>query len=66
VLLVVRLVWRWGQGAFSDGSQQAIQQASPLTLAIAAALIVYALVNSAGLLLRMRRLQASVQAMVPE
>jgi hypothetical protein len=66
VLLVARLAWRWGQGAFSDGSQQAIQQASPLTLAIAATFIVYGLVYSAGLLLRMRRLQASAQATVSE
>jgi hypothetical protein len=56
VLLVARLAWRWEQGAFSGGSQQTMQQASPLTLAIFAALIAYGLIYSAGLLLRMRRL----------
>lgn len=56
VLLVARLAWRWSHGAFSAGSQQAIQQASPLTMSIAAALVAYALVNGIGLLLRMRQL----------
>ncbi|MFT3754801.1 MAG: hypothetical protein QM769_02445 [Pseudoxanthomonas sp.] len=60
VLLLGRLAWRWGRGAFSSGTQQALQQASPLTLAIAAALIAYSLVNGVGLLLRMRRLAALV------
>lgn len=55
LLLLGRLAWRWGQGAFAGGPVQA-GQASPLTLAIAATLISYSLVNGIGLLLRMRRL----------
>jgi len=56
VLLIGRLAWRWASGAFSGGSAQTLQHASPLTLAIAAALIGYSLVHSGGLLLRMRAL----------
>lgn len=55
LLLLGRLAWRWGQGAFVGGSGQAAQ-ASPLTMGIAATLISYSLVNGVGLLLRMRRL----------
>lgn len=55
LLLLGRLAWRWGQGAFAGGSAQAAQ-ASPLTMGIAATLISYSLVNGIGLLLRMRRL----------
>ncbi|MFT3761625.1 MAG: hypothetical protein QM761_03235 [Pseudoxanthomonas sp.] len=62
VLLVGRLAWRWSQGAFSSGAGQTLQQASPLTLAIAAALVAYSLVNGVGLLLRMRRLAAATGA----
>lgn len=56
LLLLGRLAWRWSQGAFAGGSAQAAQQASPLTLGIAATLIAYSLVYSSGLLLRMRKL----------
>ena len=56
LLLLGRLAWRWSQGARSGGSAQAAQQASPLTMGIAATLIAYSLVYSIGLLLRMRQL----------
>ena len=56
LLLLGRLAWRWSQGTFAGGSAQAAQQASPLTLGIAATLIAYSLVYSIGLLLRMRQL----------
>lgn len=56
VLLVGRLAWRWSHGAFASGTAPAMQQASPLTMSIAAALIAYALANGIGLMLRMRRL----------
>lgn len=56
LLLLGRLAWRWSQGTFAGGSAQAAQQASPLTLGIAAALVAYSLVYSIGLLLRMRQL----------
>jgi hypothetical protein len=56
LLLLGRLAWRWSQGTFSGGSAQAAQQASPLTMGIAATLIAYSLVYSIGLLMRMRQL----------
>lgn len=56
LLLLGRLAWRWSQGALTGSSAQIGQQASPLTLGIAATLIVYSLIYSAGLLLRMRTL----------
>lgn len=56
LLLLGRLVWRWSQGALSGGSAPAAQQASPLTMGIAATLIAYSLVYGIGLLLRMRQL----------
>ena len=56
VLLIGRLAWRWASGAFSGGSAQSLQNASPLTLAIASVLIAYSLVHTGGLLLRMRAL----------
>lgn len=57
VLLVGRLAWRWSQGAFAAGTQATMQQASPLTLGMAAALVAYALVNVGGLWWRMHELQ---------
>ena len=57
LLLLGRLAWRWSQGAFAGGAMQAGQQASPLTMAFAAALIAYFLVNNIGLMLRMRELR---------
>lgn len=57
LLLLGRLAWRWNQGALtSGGSAQVAQQASPLTLGIAATLIAYSLVYTSGLLLHMRKL----------
>ena len=56
VLLLARLAWRFGHGAFSAGSAQAAQNASPLTLGIAAALVGFYLVNGIALALRMRAL----------
>jgi hypothetical protein len=57
LLLLGRLAWRWSQGALTGGgSAQFAQQASPLTLSIAATLIAYSLVYTSGLLLRMRKL----------
>ena len=62
LLLVGRLAWRWGQGAFSSGMQQTAQQASPLTMAMAAVLIAYSLTQGIGLLRRMRALQSAGNA----
>lgn len=62
LLLLGRLAWRWGQGAFAGGGAQAAQQASPLTMGIAATLIAYSVVYSSGLLMRMRRLQEAAPA----
>lgn len=56
LLLLGRLAWRWSQGALTGGSAQVAQQASPLTLGIAATLIAYSLVYTSGLLMRMRKL----------
>jgi hypothetical protein len=56
LLLLGRLAWRWSQGALTGGSAQVVQQASPLTLGIAATLIAYSLVYTSGLLLHMRKL----------
>ncbi|MCW0399370.1 hypothetical protein NB688_001995 [Xanthomonas sacchari] len=56
VLLLGRLAWRWASGAFAGGSAETLQNASPLTMSIAAALIAYGLVYAAGLLVRMRSL----------
>lgn len=56
-VLLGRLVWRWSQGAFSMGASATGQNASPLTMGIAAALVVYSLVHVGGLWLRMRSLR---------
>jgi hypothetical protein len=58
LLLVGRLAWRFGHGAFSSGAAQAAQNANPLTLGIAATLVGFYLVNNAGLAWRMRALRA--------
>lgn len=55
-LLLGRLAWRWASGGFSGGGAQTLQHASPLTLAIASALIAYSLVQGLGLMQRMRAL----------
>jgi peptidoglycan biosynthesis protein MviN/MurJ (putative lipid II flippase) len=62
VLLLARLAWRWADGGFGAGVSTAGTQASPLTMGIAATLVVYALVHVGGLWWRMRqlRLQAGV------
>lgn len=59
LLLVGRLAWRFGHGAFSGGAQQAAQNANPLTLGIAAMLVGFYLVNNAGLAWRMRGLASA-------
>lgn len=57
LLLLGRLAWRWSQGALTgSGAAPFAQEASPLTLGIAATLIAYSLVYTSGLLLRMRKL----------
>ncbi|MEP6633560.1 MAG: hypothetical protein ABJA62_05060 [Luteimonas sp.] len=56
LLLIGRLAWRWGHGPFAAGATQA-SQASPLTLAVAATLMSYYLVNGIGLTLRMKQLK---------
>jgi len=55
LLLIGRLAWRWYGGAFSQGMGQGMGNASPLTLALAAALISYGLVQAIGLALRLRQ-----------
>lgn len=59
LLLVGRLAWRYGHGAFSQGTSQAAQNASPLTLGIAATLVAFYLANSAGIAWRMRALAST-------
>ena len=57
-LLVGRLAWRWAHGAFATGAAATAQQASPLTMGFAAALVGYYLLLNGGLFWRMRRLHA--------
>ena len=64
LLLVGRLAWRFGHGAFSSGAAQAAQNANPLTLGIAATLVAFYLVNGAGLAWRMRRLSVPARSAV--
>jgi hypothetical protein len=54
LLLVARLAWRWEEGVRAFG-QAAAAQPSVLTLAFAATLVAYYLVNGGGLAWRMRR-----------
>jgi len=56
LLLVGRLAWRWGQGAFSQGGAQVAANASPLTMGLMATLVAFYVVNGAGLAWRMREL----------
>lgn len=58
LLLIGRLAWRWSQGAFSDGAVSTAQQASPLTMGMAAMLVGYFLLLNTGLLWRMRQWHA--------
>ncbi|QHG85697.1 MULTISPECIES: hypothetical protein [Xanthomonas] len=57
LVLLGRLAWRWATSAFATGAAAAGSQASPLTLGIAAALVLYALVHIAGLWWRLRQLR---------
>jgi len=62
LLLAGRLLWRMGSGAITalaGGGAAFGQQASPLTLGIAATLVAFYVVNSTGLFVQMRRLAAS-------
>jgi hypothetical protein len=61
LLLVGRLAWRFGHGAFATGGAQAAQDMSPLTLGIAATLVGFYVVNGVGLALRMRALVLPVK-----
>lgn len=61
LLLVGRLAWRWGQGAFSQGGAQVAQNMSPLTLGILSVLVAFYVVNGAGLAWRMRELAPAVE-----
>ncbi len=54
VLLIGRLAWRWYSGAFSQGMGPGMGNASPLTLALAAALVCYGLVQAIGLAVQLR------------
>ena len=54
--LLLGRTWHGAGAKPARGGAQAAQQASPLTMAIAATLIAYSLVYSVGLVLRMRRL----------
>jgi hypothetical protein len=60
LLLVGRLAWRFGHGAFAAGGAQAAQNMSPLTLGIAATLVGFYVVNGAGLAWRTRALAPAV------
>ena len=57
LLLIGRLAWRFGHGPLAaGGGAPAMQNASPLTLGIAATLVAYYLVSGFGLVWRMRSL----------
>jgi hypothetical protein len=62
LLLVGRLLWRMGHvdmATMTSGSAGFGQQASPLTLGIAATLVAFYVVNSIGLFVQMSRLAPS-------
>jgi len=62
LLLVGRLIWRMGRvdmATMTAGSAGFGQQASPLTLGIAAMLVTFYVVNSIGLFVQMGRLEAA-------
>ena len=62
LLLVGRLLWRMGHvdmATMASGSAGFGQQASPLTLGIAATLVTFYVVNSIGLFVQMGRLAPS-------
>jgi hypothetical protein len=56
LLLVGRLAFRMGSGALANGGADFGQNASPLTLGIAAVLVTYYVVNGIGLFVQMSRL----------
>ena len=59
LVLAARLVWRYThRTGIQGGGVQAMQQASPLTMGIAAVLVGYSLCYSIGLVVRMRALGA--------
>lgn len=59
LLLIGRLAWRFGQGPLAvAGTAPVLQNASPLTLGIAATLVAYYFVSGLGLVVRMRSLPA--------
>jgi len=59
LLLIGRLAWRFGHGPLATaGGAPAMQDASPLTLGLAATLVAYYLVSGVGLVWRMRSLTA--------
>ncbi|MCC8914860.1 hypothetical protein [Xanthomonas euvesicatoria] len=62
LVLLGRLAWRWADGAFTAGAAAAGSQASPLTLGIAAALVLYSLVHVGGLWWRLRQLRLQAGA----
>ena len=67
LLLVGRLLWRMGHvdlATMTSGSAGFGQQASPLTLGIAATLVAFYVVNSTGLFVQMRRLMAGAQSQI--
>ncbi|KAB7768798.1 hypothetical protein [Xanthomonas maliensis] len=57
LVLLGRLAWRWASGAFAAGAAAAGSQASPLTLGLATALVLYSLVYVGGLWWRLRQLR---------
>ena len=59
MLLLGRLAWRYANGAFSGAAAQTAQQASQLTLGIAATLVAYSLVQGIGLFQRMHQLRVA-------
>ncbi|MBB5866506.1 hypothetical protein [Xanthomonas sp. 3058] len=61
LVLLGRLAWRWATGAFNAGAAAAGSQASPLTLGIAAALVLYSLAHIGGLWWRLRQLRRQAQ-----
>ena len=66
LLLLGRLLWRMktagGFAAIGAGSAAAGQNASPLTMGIAATLVCFYVVNIIGLFVQMRRLEAATPA----
>lgn len=64
-VLLARLAWRLGSGAFGGGIAAAGNQLSPLTMGIASALVVYTLWHGTGVWWRLRQLRASAALAPP-